>query len=75
MEKRLSEMEYGEKGVVKMIEGGLREKVAGMGIRAGKKVKMVTKQPMRGPIVVLVDEARTSLGLGIAKKVIVEVKK
>jgi len=75
MEKRLSEMEYEEKGVVKMIEGGLREKVAGMGIRVGKKVKMITKQPMRGPIVVLVDEARTSLGLGIAKKVVVEVKK
>jgi ferrous iron transport protein A len=75
MEKRLSEMEYEEKGIVKMIEGGLREKVAGMGIRIGKKVKMITKQPMRGPIVVLVDEARTSLGLEIAKKVIVEVKK
>ncbi|MEA3431827.1 MAG: FeoA family protein [candidate division WOR-3 bacterium] len=75
MEKRLSEMEYEEKGVVKMIEGELREKVAGMGIRVGKKVKMITKQPMRGPIVVLVDEARTSLGLGIAKKVIMEVKK
>ncbi len=75
MEKKLSEMKYEEKGIVKTIEGEFREKVAGMGIRVGKKIKMLTKQPMKGPIVVVVDEARTSLGLEIAKKIIVEVKK
>jgi ferrous iron transport protein A len=36
---------------------------------------MITKHPMKGPVVVVVDEARTSLGLGIAEKIIVEVKK
>jgi len=35
MEKKLPEMRYEEKGVVKMIEGGFRERVAGMGIRIG----------------------------------------
>jgi len=74
MEKKLSEMKYEEKGIVKTIEGEFREKVAGMGIRVGKKIKMLTKQPMKGPIVVVVDEAKTSLGLEIAKKIIVEVK-
>jgi len=75
MQKKLSEMRYEEKGIVKTIEGGFREKVAGMGIRVGKEIKMLTKQPMKGPIVVVVDEARTSLGLEIAKKIIVEVRK
>ena len=75
MEKKLSEMSYGEEGVVKSIEESLRNKVAGMGIRVGKKLKMITKQPIKGPVVVLVDEARTSLGLGIASKIIVEVEK
>ncbi len=75
MEKRLSEMRYGEDGIVKRIEGGLRERIAGMGIRVGKKVKMITKHPMKGPVVVIVDEARTSLGLSIAEQIIVEVKK
>lgn len=75
MEKKLSEMSYGEEGVVKSIEESLRKKVAGMGIRVGKKLKMITKQPIKGPVVVLVDEARTSLGLGIASKIIIEVEK
>ena len=75
MDKKLSEMEYGEEGVVKSIEGDLRNKVAGMGIRVGKKIKMITKQPIKGPVVVLVDEYRTSLGLGIADKIIIEVRK
>jgi len=74
MEKKLSEMEYEEEGTVTDIEGTLRKKVAGMGIRVGKKLKMITKQPVKGPVVVVVDEANTSLGLNIAEKIIVEMK-
>lgn len=75
MEKKLSEMGYEEEGIVKGIEEDLRKKVAGMGIRVGKKLKMQTKQPIKGPVVVTVDEASTSLGLGVAEKIIMEVKK
>jgi len=75
MEKKLSEMGYEEEGIVKSIEEDLRKKVAGMGIRVGKKLKMQTKQPIKGPVVVTVDEASTSLGLGVADKIIMEVKK
>jgi ferrous iron transport protein A len=75
MEKKLSEMLYGEEGVVISIEEELKNKVAGMGIRVGKKLKMVTRQPIKGPVVVEVDGANTSLGLGIADKIVVEVEK
>ena len=75
MEKKLSEMHYEEEGIVKSIEEDLRKKVAGMGIRVGKKLKMQTKQPIKGPVVVTVDEASTSLGLGVADKIIMEVEK
>jgi len=75
MEKKLSEMNYGEEGIVKSIEENLRKQVAGMGIRVGKKLRMATKQPIKGPVVVTVDEATTSLGLGIAEKIIMEVEK
>jgi ferrous iron transport protein A len=75
MEKKLSQMGYGEEGIVKSIDEDLKNKVAGMGIRVGKNLKMITKQPIKGPVVIVVDEARTSLGLGIADKIIVEVKK
>ncbi len=67
-------MEYEEEGTVTDIEETLRKKVAGMGIRVGKKLKMITKQPIKGPVVVVVDEANTSLGLDVAEKIIVEMK-
>ena len=75
MEKRLSEMDYDEQGTVTGIEGDLRKRVAGMGIRVGKKLRMVTKQPIKGPVDVIVDGAETSLGLDMAGKITVEVVK
>ncbi len=75
MEKRLSEMDYNEQGTVTGIEDDLRKRVAGMGIRVGKKLRMVTKQPIKGPVDVTVDGAETSLGLDMAGKIVVEVTK
>mgnify|MGYP001074194022 CR=1 FL=1 len=75
MEKKLSEMDYEEEGTIKGIEKSFREKVAGMGIREGKEVKMMTKQPIKGPVVVEVGRSNTSLGMGLAAKILVEVKR
>ena len=72
MAKKLSEMDFDEEGTVKEIAEDLRKQVAGMGIRVGKKVRMATKQPIKGPVVVEVDKAITSLGLGVAAKIVVE---
>jgi len=73
--KKVSEMEFDEVGIVRKIEGNLRAKIAGMGIREGKKLRMATKQPIKGPVVVEVDKSFTSLGLRLADKIFVEVKK
>lgn len=73
MQKRLDEMAYEEEGVAANIQEGVRARVAGMGIRVGKKIQMLTKEPIKGPVVVVVDEADISLGIGIADKIIVEV--
>ena len=75
MKKKLSEMDYGEQGIVTEIEKGLQKRVAGMGIRVGKNLRMVTKQPIKGPFDVVVDGAETSLGLDMAGKIVVEVTK
>jgi len=75
MEKKLSEMKYTEKGRIKEIDKSLRAQIAGMGIREGKEVEMMTKQPIKGPVVVNVDRANTSIGLGLADKIIVEVER
>jgi len=73
MEKKLSEMDFDEEGTVKEIDENLKKQVAGMGIRVGKNIRMTTKQPIKGPVVVEVDKSLTSLGLGIAERIIVEV--
>ncbi|MEA2046061.1 MAG: FeoA family protein [Euryarchaeota archaeon] len=65
-------MDYGDKGSVKDIEGDLQDRLAGMGIRKGKMIRMITRQPIKGPVVVEVDGADTSLGLEMAKKILVE---
>jgi len=75
MEKRLSEMKYAEEGTVTHIEEALRKKVAAMGIRVDKNLRMLTKQPIKGPVVVVVDGANTSLGLDMAERITVEVKR
>lgn len=75
MEKKLSEMKYEEEGIVIRIRGELKDKIAGMGIREGKGIKMMTKQPIKGPVVVIVDRSNTCIGLGLAAKIVVELKK
>jgi len=62
MQKKLNEMAYDEEGVVVKIDEDLKQKIAGVGIRAGKKIKMITREPLKGPVVVMVDEAKNFPG-------------
>ena len=73
MEKKLTEMVFDEEGTVKEIAEDFRVQIAGMGIREGKKVKMTTRQPMNGPVVIEIGRANTSVGYALADKVIVDV--
>ncbi len=73
--KKLSEMDYGERGLIKKIDGDLKSQILGRGIREGKKVKMDTKQPINGPVVITIGRSTTSLGLNLAKKITVEIEK
>jgi len=73
MRKRLNEMTYDQEGVVVAIDASVRKQLAGMGVRMGKKIKMITREPLKGPVVLLIDQAHISLGIGIADKVIMEV--
>jgi ferrous iron transport protein A len=74
MEKKLSEMKYGEKAIIKKIEGKLKAQIAGMGIREGQEIEMMTKQPIKGPLTITIGRANTSLGIGLAGQIIVEVE-
>jgi ferrous iron transport protein A len=60
---------------IQQINGGygLIQKLQVMGIRKGQQVKMVSKQPFRGPITIKVQGREITLGRGMAKKILVGV--
>lgn len=72
--KKLSDLEYGEEGIIRRIDRGLKDQILGRGIREGKTIRMDTKQPINGPVVITIEKSTTSLGFNLAKKITVEVK-
>lgn len=73
MGKKLKDMEYGNKAVIREIDDELKGKLAGMGIRIGKEITFKTKQPIDGPVVVEVNGSTTSMGIGMGDRITVEV--
>lgn len=71
--QKLADLEYGQKARITEIEPGLKRRLACRGIRIGKEIRMDTKQPINGPVVVTIGKSTTSLGLNLAKKITVEV--
>jgi ferrous iron transport protein A len=69
----LYDLDVSQEGLITEIEGGKRHHLADMGLRVGKKIRMLTRQPFRGPVVVEVGEVKISLGKGLAQKIKVEV--
>ncbi len=54
--------------------GGWRgsERLLKMGIGPGVEVLTVSQYPLKGPVVVRVDESQIALGRGLARKILVE---
>lgn len=73
MVKDLYAMDINQEGVITAVEGGRRFRLTDLGLRVGKRVKMVTRQPLRGPVVVQLGEVTLSLGRGLAQKIKVTV--
>ncbi|MCK9277962.1 MAG: ferrous iron transport protein A [Methanoculleus sp.] len=69
--KRLSELEYGESGFIREIRASQYE-LNRLGIRMKKQVKMSTRQPIKGPVVVVVDDMEVAMGLDTAEGVVIE---
>lgn len=72
MQRKLSELGFGDTGVVTAIQKS-RHDLNCMGVRVGKKLKMITKQPINGPVVVLIGEAEVAMGLELAEEVMIDV--
>ncbi len=73
--RSLADLPAKSEGKIVEIQGGygLQEKLDVMGIRIGKKITVVSKQPFRGPLTIKVNSMQMTVGRGMAKKILVEV--
>ncbi len=73
MKKILNQMRYEEKAeIVEIRNSEVKRKLMAMNIRIGKEVKMLAKQPLKGPVAIEVAGAQTSLSQEMAKHIIVK---
>jgi len=72
----ITQMKEGEKGKVIEIQGGrgLVSKLDSLGIRPGVEITKISNQLLYGPVVVQVGNTQVAIGLGMARRVIVEHK-
>ncbi len=63
-----------KKAKIISLEGGqgFQRKLRVMGIREGQTITIISKQPFRGPITVKIGTCQTTLGRGMANKILVE---
>ncbi|MGA1840512.1 MAG: FeoA family protein [bacterium] len=71
----LAEMEVNTEGIIHKLESGaaFQSRLQALNIRTGKRIKKISANPFRGPIVVEVDSSRVAIGYGMAQKVMVEI--
>jgi len=70
----LPSIEQDAQCVVAVLAGGLgfQKRLRSMGVREGKKLRIVAKHPFAGPLVVEVDGRKITIGRGMASKIAVE---
>ena len=76
MQKKLSELEPGEKGTIVKVQGSgaLRRRLLDMGLIRGTDIEMVRKSPLGDPLEFLVKGYNLSLRKKECENVYVEVK-
>ena len=51
---------------------GFRRRLQVLGLREGRTLKVLSKQPLRGPLTISVGNCQMTLGRGMAHKIMVE---
>lgn len=74
---KLTDLQPEQKARILRLEGGygFQRNLRLRGIREGKIVEVITRQPIGGHVVISVDEREIAIGRGMASRVIVEVEK
>ena len=73
MEITLINLKSGENAIITQLKGGeaFRKKLASLNIRVGKTIRKITEQPFDGPIVIGIDNTEATIGMNMAKKIVV----
>ncbi|NOQ79494.1 MAG: ferrous iron transport protein A [Gammaproteobacteria bacterium] len=73
MEITLFNLKSGEKATITRLEDGeaFRKKLASLNIRVGKTIRKITEQPLHGPVVIEIGNTEATIGMNMAKKIIV----
>jgi len=71
----LTNLPINKKGKIISLDGGqgFQRRLRVMGIKEGQIIKIVTKQPFKGPVTIAVFGCQMTLGRGMANKITVEV--
>ena len=71
----LAQMKNGQSGIVVGLQGGhgFIRHVQAMGIIEGKRVTKLASQPLRGPVLVSVDNFQIAIGYGMARRIFLNV--
>jgi ferrous iron transport protein A len=74
MEITLFDLKSGKKATITRLEEGeeFQKKLALLNIRVGKMIKKITAQPLQGPVVIEIDNTQATIGMKMAKKIVVE---
>ena len=74
LETVLTKMREGQSGRIIRLEGGkhFQRKLRTIGIREGKTLIVTAIQPLGGPLVIEIDGRDTTIGRGMASRIIVE---
>ncbi|HDM25382.1 MAG TPA: ferrous iron transport protein A [Thermoplasmatales archaeon] len=71
----LTALPYNKNAKIVSLHGGhgFQHKLRTIGIREGQRIKIISRQPLRGPITVMVGNCQMTLGRGMAQKIMVEI--
>jgi ferrous iron transport protein A len=70
----LAHLNQSERGRIIEIKGGFnfQRKMCTMGLREGSILRVVSKQPLMGPITIATGNCHMTIGRGMAQKIVVE---
>ena len=73
METPISHLKEGATATIQRLEGGpvFQRKLRTIGIREGKTIRVVTKHPLGGPLVIDIDGRETTIGRGMSQRIFV----